>query len=121
MQLITDGMVAGRWEGSRVPPREDEIAATRILKVRIDSASAKIRDSGVKDEAKDLKNDETTGRVWTGTIPYVEVLGQPVAAETNKVGTVPEYINDHIRVHNDRAGGAGKGGFVSNLISSLFG
>lgn len=122
MRLITDGMVAGRWEGSRVPPDEAEIAATRILKVRVESASAKVRDSGVKDDAKDLKDEATRGRVWTGTIPYVEMLGEPVPAETNAVDAVPDYITEHVKTHNEKAGaGAGPGGLMSKVMSSLFG
>lgn len=122
MQIITDGMVQGRWEGSRVPPDEGEIASTRILKVKIQSASAKIRDSGVKDDAKDLKSDETRGRVWTGVVPYVEMLGTPIPAETNEVASVPAYIEEHVRVHNERAGtNSGAGGFVSKVVSSIFG
>lgn len=120
MQVITDGMVPGRWEGSRVPPEESEIAATRILKVRVESASAKIRDSGVSDDAKDLKDTSMRDRVWTGTIPFVEMLGEPVAAETNMVATVPAYISEHVKGHNAKAG-AGSGGLVSKVMSSLFG
>ncbi|KAI3395890.1 hypothetical protein diail_675 [Diaporthe ilicicola] len=104
MRLITDGMVAGRLDNSRTPD-EAEVAATRILKVRIDSASAKIRDSGVSDDAKDLRNDDTTARVWTGVIPYVEVLGEPRPAGTNKVVGTPAYIEEHVRAHNEKAGG----------------
>lgn len=122
MQVITDGMVAGRWEGSRVPPDEGEIASTRILKVRIASASAKIRDCGVKNDAKDLKHEGTMGRVWTGVIPYVEMLGEPKPAEENKVKDVPAYIQDHVAGHNEKAGtGSGPGGLVSKVMSSLFG
>lgn len=121
MKLITDGMVPGRWENSRTPPEESEIASTRILKVRVDSASAKIRNSGVSDDAKDLENDETTGRVWTGVIPYLEVLGEPKPAETNKVAQVPEYISGHVREHNEKAQGAGTSGLVGRVLGSLFG
>lgn len=121
MRLITDSMVAGRWDNTRAPD-EAEIAATRILKVRIDSASAKVRDSGVSDDAKDLKNDETTARVWTGVIPYVEVLGEPKPAGTNRVAGVPSYIEEHVRGHNEKAGGqAAAGGFVGKVLGSLFG
>lgn len=121
MRLITDSMVARRWDNSRAPD-EAEVAATRILKVRIESASAKIRDSGVSDDAKDLKNDETTARVWTGVIPYVEVLGEPRPAGTNKVAGVPSYIEEHVRGHNEKAGGqAAVGGFVGKVLGSLFG
>lgn len=122
MQLITDGMVTGRWEGSRVPPDEGEIASTRILKVRIDSASAKVRNSGVKEDAKDMKDEATRDRVWTGTIPYVEMLGAPKSAETNRVGAVPAYIEEYVKEHNMKAGsGEGQGGIVSKFMSSLFG
>lgn len=121
MRLITDGMVPGRWENSRTPLEEGEIASTRILKVRVDSASAKIRNSGVSDDAKDLKNDETTGRVWTGVIPYVEVLGEPRPAETNRVAQVPEYISGYVREHNEKAQGSGTGGLVGRVLGSLFG
>lgn len=122
MKIITDGMVQGRWEGSRVPPDEGEIASTRILKVRITSASAKIRASGVQDDAKDLKDSETRNKVWTGVIPYVEMLGTPIAAETNAVATVPAYIEGHIKVHNESAGTkSGAGGFVSKIMSSILG
>lgn len=123
MQVITDGMVAGRWEGCRVPPDEGEIASTRILKVKIQSASAKIRDSGVKDDAKDLKDESTRGRVWTGVIPYVEMLGEPRAAETNEVKNVPAYIQEYVAGHNEKAGAgmSGTGGLVSKVMSSLFG
>lgn len=121
MHLITDSMVSDRWDNSRAPD-EAEIAATRILKVRIESASAKIRDSGVSDDAKDLRNDETTARVWTGVIPYVETLGEPRPAETNKVASVPSYVQDHVRVHNEKAGGqAATGGLVGKVLGSLFG
>lgn len=122
MQLITDAMVPGRWAGSRVPPDEGEIASTRILKVTIQSASAKIRASGVKDDAKDLKSDETRARVWTGVLPYVEMLGTPIPAETNEVAAVPAYIEDHVKEHNAKAGAnAGAGGLVSKVVSFLSG
>lgn len=122
MKLITDGMVAGRWEGSRVPPDEGEIASTRILKVRIDSASAKVRNSGVKEDAKDLKDEATRDRVWTGTIPYLEVLGTPKEADTNRVATMPAYIEEHVKNHNSQAGPSdGEGGIISKVMASIFG
>lgn len=122
LRLITDGMVAERWANTRAPD-EAEIAATRVLKVRIDSASAKVRDSGVSDDAKDLRSEGTTARVWTGVIPYVEVLGEPRAAGTNRVVGTPSYIEEHVRAHNEKAGGqaAAAGGFVGKVLGSLFG
>lgn len=121
LKLITDGMVPGRWENSRTPPEESEVVSTRILKVRIDSASAKIRDSGVSDDAKDLKHDDTTERVWTGVIPYVEVLGEPMPAAMNKVAVIPEYILGYVKEHNEKAQVAGTGSFVGRVLRSLVG
>lgn len=121
LRLITDSMVTDRWANTRAPD-EAEIAATRILKVRIESASAKVRDSGVSDDAKDLKNSETTARVWTGVIPYVEMLGEPRPAETNKAAGLPSYVEEHVRAHNQKAGAhAASGGLVGRVLGSLFG
>ncbi|KAF3769326.1 hypothetical protein M406DRAFT_287461 [Cryphonectria parasitica EP155] len=121
MKLITDVVCPGRYDNTRVPPDEAEIASTRILKVRINSASAKIRDSGVKEDAKDLKNEAAVNKVWTGVIPYVETLGVPTPAETNKVAAVPAYILDHVKEHNEKAQAGRSGGLVSKVMSSLFG
>lgn len=122
MQLITDGIVPQRWDNSRTPPDDAEIKSTRILKVHIESASAKIRDTGVKDDKKDLKRPEVTDKVWTGVIPYVETLGTPIPNQTNRVKNVPAYILDHIREHNGRAGVVDAGdGLVSRVVGSIFG
>ena len=124
MELITDGIVPNRWANTRVPPDDTEVASTRILRVRIDSASAKIRDSGVKDDRKDMKNTEVREKVWTGVIPYHEILGIPVPDENNLVKEVPKYITDHVRNYNERSrrGGAdAPGGFVSRVFGSLLG
>lgn len=103
MKLITDGVCPDRWDNSRNPPESSEITSTRILKVRIDSASAKINDGGVKSSKKDLSNPEVADRVWTGIIPVYEVLGKPVSAETNKVPDVPAYIENYRKDFNQRA------------------
>lgn len=124
MELITNGLVADRWANTRVPPDDTEVASTRILRVRIDSASAKIRDSGVKDDRKDIQNSEVREKVWTGTIPYHETLGTPVPAENNLVKEVPQYITDHIRNFNERSqpsGSDGGGGVVRRVFGSLLG
>ncbi|KAK8076153.1 hypothetical protein PG994_003425 [Apiospora phragmitis] len=115
LQLLTDGAIPGRWANSRTPPDETEINATRVLKVRIDSASAKVRHQGVDEEAKDLKDETSRATTWTGVVPYLEVLGVPQPAPTNRVGSVPSYIQEHIGKHN-------RGEFArSNLEYSIWG
>lgn len=71
LELITNNIVGGRWENSRVPPDKTEMTSTQILKVRIVSASAKVRRGGVHDERKDLKREDVRGRVWTGVVVCV--------------------------------------------------
>lgn len=102
MKLITDSVVPGRWDNSRVPPDGGELASTAILKVKVVDGSAKIRDGGVSDERKDKQNEETTSRVWTGVVPVWETFGEPIPSAENKVKEVPEYIASYVARSNDR-------------------
>ena len=92
MQLITNGVLSGRWENSRVPPMKVELQSTQILKVRVVSASAKIRTGGPSEDRKDLKDEEMRKRVWTGVVPVWETWGSPVSAKENMVERVPEHV-----------------------------
>lgn len=92
LRLITDGLVPGSWDNSRVPPTRAENLSTSVLRVHVASASAKINTGGPSDDRKDLQNDEVTSRVWTGTIPVWESWGAPIPSETNKVAKVPDYV-----------------------------
>ncbi len=92
MQLITDGLVPGRWDNSRVPPTKAETQSTSVLKVAVQSASAKVHVGGPSDDRKDLKDDEVTKKVWAGVFPVWECLGPPQVGENNKVARVPEYL-----------------------------
>lgn len=69
MTLITNGVLPKRWENSRNPPTNAEMQSTRILKVRIVSASAKVRAEGPHDERSDVQDGELVKRVWTGVVP----------------------------------------------------
>lgn len=51
MKLITESVVRGRWENSRVPPNGAEMSSS-ILKVKIVSGSGKIRDGRPGDDKK---------------------------------------------------------------------
>lgn len=102
MELITNSVVPGRWTNTRVPPTGGELSSTSILRVKIMSASGKIRDGGPHDEKKDLNNEELTARVWTGVVPMWETLGEPVAGMPNRVNEPPEYLKAFIRTGNER-------------------
>lgn len=64
MELITNSVVPDRWKHTRVPPNAAEMQSTQILKVKIDSGSAKVREGVPIDEKGDLGNMEVLGSVW---------------------------------------------------------
>ncbi|KAK5170530.1 uncharacterized protein LTR77_005118 [Saxophila tyrrhenica] len=96
LELITNNTMPERWENSRNPPTKSEITSTAVLKVRIETASTKIRRGGPSDEKADLQNPEVTNNTWTGVVPTYMTLGEPVPNEENKVKAVPEYIADWV-------------------------
>lgn len=124
MRLITDGVCPDRWDNSRTPPDKTEITATRILKVTIESASAKVYDAGVKNDRKDLIREDVTGKVWNGIVPVYEVLGTPVPSKDNKVEQVPEHVEVYRKEFNKRAeeeeAGKKSGGLLSRLTGALW-
>ena len=121
MTLITNGVLPQRWETTRSPPTNAEMQSTRILKVRILSASAKIRAEGPHDDRSDVQNDELVGRVWTGVVPVsladpdtflanqhvscfqvFEGFAEPVPSTYNAVPTIPADMREHLRQENVR-------------------
>lgn len=101
MELITDGVAAGRWAQSRQPPTSAEIQSTSVLRVKIQSGSAKVRAGEPHEEVKDAKDEELVSRVWTGVVPVYETLGKPVPGSANGVSEVPGYLADYVKDSND--------------------
>lgn len=100
MEQITNKVVPGRWENTRVPPNTSEMSSTQILKVTVETASAKIRDGPPGDEQCDLRDDAVMSRVWTGFVPLVEQFLEPVASTYNRVDAVPDHVKDYVEVAN---------------------
>ena len=100
MQLITNRIVNGRWEHTRVPPDRVEMTSTAILRVKVETGSGKIRQGGPHDEAKDEKRTDITNRVWTGVVPVYEAFDTPVPSVTNKVQQAPSYLESFISQAN---------------------
>ncbi|KAJ5058350.1 5-nitroimidazole antibiotic resistance protein [Bipolaris maydis] len=87
MREITENMLPGRWEGSRVPPTKAEVKSTGVIR-----ASAKIRTGGPSEDRADLKNAELVKKTWTGVVPYWGSWGEPVPGKENGCEEVEEYI-----------------------------
>lgn len=74
---LIDKMMPGRWETLREMSKK-EFAATTVLRLPIQEASAKVRTGGPNDLDEDLDFP-----VWAGVIPMSTTIGEPVAAEHN--------------------------------------
>ncbi|MEM7105234.1 MAG: pyridoxamine 5'-phosphate oxidase family protein [Bacteroidota bacterium] len=72
LESIINFMVPDRWDSLR-PITEKEINSTLVVEMKIENASAKIRDVGVQDEKRDYQTD-----VWAGLIPVKQVFDKPV-------------------------------------------
>ncbi|KAJ4993823.1 flavin-nucleotide-binding protein [Stagonosporopsis vannaccii] len=94
MQRITDNILPDRWAKSRNPPTKAELNSTSILKVHIESASAKVRDGGPSEDRADLKDGGLVERTWTGVVPYWGTWGEPVEGAENGCREVERYIEE---------------------------
>ncbi len=97
MELITNSVVPGRWDHTRVPPDNAEMQSTRILRVRIVSGSGKVRDGMPHDDKKDTTKDEVVDKVWTGVVPIYETYGEPIPGPSNKVKQIPSHVSEHVK------------------------
>lgn len=102
MESITNNVVPQRAQNSRWPPTKTELTGTGILRVEIETASAKVRAGQPHSGRNDLKDEDVTRRTWTGVVPMYMQYGEPVADETNKVTKVPEYLARWVRKENVR-------------------
>jgi uncharacterized protein len=102
MKLVTNSVVEDRWDNSRVPPDNAEQQSTRILKVTIASASAKVREGVPSDERKDMKRGDVLDSIWTGVLPFYETVGEPQPGPYNRVKKVPEHVTKFVKETTER-------------------
>ncbi|MDJ0834113.1 MAG: pyridoxamine 5'-phosphate oxidase family protein [Gammaproteobacteria bacterium] len=87
LKTIINHFVADRWEHCR-SPNAKELKATRVLEIKITSASAKIADTPPVDEPEDYASD-----YWAGIIPVKTVYEYPLADEKLKQGVeIPSHV-----------------------------
>ncbi len=73
LRAITDHVLPGRWDDARLPS-EAEFAATAIVAVAVEEASAKVSAGPPEDEEADY-----TLPYWAGVVPLSLVAGTPQA------------------------------------------
>lgn len=87
LKCVVDHMMPGRWDGIR-PIHKKELDGTLVVEMTITTASAKIRDVGVKDENADLKLP-----IWAGLLPLKQVAEFPISDDLlPKDIAVPEHV-----------------------------
>jgi hypothetical protein len=86
LRVISEHVVPGRWEEVR-PPSARELAATAVLEVPIEEASAKIRTGPPRDDLEDLSLP-----VWAGVLPLETIPGEPVPDEAGGPADVPLHV-----------------------------
>jgi hypothetical protein len=86
LRAISEHVVPGRWDEVR-PPNARELAATAVLEVPIEEASAKIRTGPPRDDLEDLSLP-----VWAGVLPLETIPGEPVPDEAGGPAEAPLHV-----------------------------
>jgi nitroimidazol reductase NimA-like FMN-containing flavoprotein (pyridoxamine 5'-phosphate oxidase superfamily) len=90
LAAVVEHIVPGRGADAR-PPTPAELRATRVVRIPLDEASAKIRAGGPKDDPEDMALP-----VWAGQVPLRMVPSAPVA-EADVAAVTPGYLIDYAR------------------------
>lgn len=89
---LTERLMPGRWDNARLPNKK-ELKATTIIEMPIESAAAKMRVGGPKDDAKDYNGDW-----WAGVIPMEQKFLTPQNdPKLVREIPVPPYLQDYKR------------------------
>ena len=92
LKAITDHLIPGRWQDAR-RPNQKELNATRVVSIKINEASAKVRMGPPIDEQEDYALP-----VWAGVLPLQKLTLSPIRDELqlNDV-PLPKYIAEYSR------------------------
>ena len=87
MRSFFDKTIPGRWDDLRAV-RDDEIDALTVFRIRLEQASAKVRN-----EFPDAEDHMPAVPVWTGTVPLQPVFLKPVADPRFEAQPTPPYLD----------------------------
>ncbi|MFQ5601486.1 MAG: pyridoxamine 5'-phosphate oxidase family protein [Candidatus Krumholzibacteriia bacterium] len=92
LDQLVEHLVPGRTQDAR-RPTDEELAATAVLEIPLDEASAKLRVGPPKDDEEDLKLD-----VWAGVVPLRLTPLEPEAHPELRSGIeAPAYVRRYRR------------------------
>ena len=94
LKWIVDQMVPNQWDSLR-PMYQKELDRTLVLEFTIETASAKVRDTGVADEPEDYDLP-----IWAGIVPIKQVAEFPISDDKLKEGVeIPKHVLDYYNQH----------------------
>jgi len=87
LRVISEHLIAGRWEDVRCPS-DKELKATMVLEFAIEEASSKVRSGPPLDDENDYRLP-----VWAGVLP-LEIKRRPPIADDKLINgvAVPDYV-----------------------------
>ncbi|MDP3312719.1 pyridoxamine 5'-phosphate oxidase family protein [Lutibacter sp.] len=92
LEVISNQIIPGRWEEVRLPS-DKELKATKILKIEINEASAKIRTGPPGDEKEDYNLP-----IWAGVIPLKTVALKEISDPLLNNGiSISKSVHDYIK------------------------
>ena len=92
LEAVTEHLIPGRWQEARLPNRK-ELDATRVVSIKIDEASAKVRVGPPADDEEDYGLP-----VWAGLLPLQETPFAPIRDELQSDNIpLPDYIAGYSR------------------------
>jgi len=100
LRVISEHLIAGRWEDVR-EPSEKELKATTVLEFSIEEASSKVRGGPPLDDESDYGL-----RVWAGVLP-LEMRSLPPIPDDKLIKgvTLPDYVRRYDARLNGRRDG----------------
>jgi len=91
LQLIANAAAPGSWDYAR-QPNEAELKSTAIVRMKVETGSAKIRVGPPKDDKKDIDDPELSSKVWTGVVPLKKIPGAPEPSSYCPPIAVPAHV-----------------------------
>ena len=90
LDQFVERLIPGHSAAVRVPTAQ-ELAATSVVRVRLDEMSAKVRTGDPIDAEGDIDGD-----TWAGQIPLSVAVGEPIPSADLREGVVlPDYVKTY--------------------------
>ncbi len=89
LQVFTDGLAPGLWQHAR-KPTEQEWKATKVIRMKLDEVSAKVRTGAPIDDEDDYLSDS-----WAGIVPLQLIQLKPQSDPRLRVEIeIPDFIKN---------------------------